>query len=209
MNTQQTARHPALRRSATLRKQEGVVLFIALIVLVAMMLAGIALIRSVDTANTIAGNLAFKQTTLQAADFGIEAAVNALPAITASPDTDKVGANFWYFALRRDTDPNGGPLSGEYGTGGAPIVWTTVPLAAPSANTAGNEVRVVIDRLCRGPLPVDNPETSCFTEGSTTGTSKQIGAAQLGDPPTVFYRVTAQVTGPRNTISMVQAVMSR
>ena len=41
------------------RKQSGVVLFISLIILVAMSLAGIALIRSVDTSNLIAGNLAF------------------------------------------------------------------------------------------------------------------------------------------------------
>ena len=41
--------------------QSGVVLFIALIVLVAMSLAGVALVRSVDTNLLIAGNLAFKQ----------------------------------------------------------------------------------------------------------------------------------------------------
>jgi hypothetical protein len=27
--------------------------------------------------------------------------------------------------------------------------------------------------------------------------------------PTVYYRVTAQVTGPRNTLSMVQAILGR
>jgi Tfp pilus assembly protein PilX len=42
----------------------GAVLFIALIVLVAMTLAGIAIMRSVDTATLIAGNLAFKQGTV-------------------------------------------------------------------------------------------------------------------------------------------------
>ena len=39
------------------RTQSGVVLFIALIVLVAMTLAGIAIMRSVDTGNQIAGNV--------------------------------------------------------------------------------------------------------------------------------------------------------
>ena len=41
-------------------RERGTIIFIALIVLVAMSLAGIALMRSVDTANLIAGNLAFK-----------------------------------------------------------------------------------------------------------------------------------------------------
>jgi Tfp pilus assembly protein PilX len=39
--------------------QRGVVLLVALIILVALTLAGVALIRSVDTANIIAGNLSF------------------------------------------------------------------------------------------------------------------------------------------------------
>ena len=50
----------AHRRRRT-RAQQGVILFIALIVLVAMSLAGIALMRSVDTNVLIAGNLAFRQ----------------------------------------------------------------------------------------------------------------------------------------------------
>jgi type IV pilus assembly protein PilX len=41
-----------------LRRERGAILFIALIVLVAMSLAGIALMRSVDTNVLIAGNLA-------------------------------------------------------------------------------------------------------------------------------------------------------
>jgi Tfp pilus assembly protein PilX len=52
------------------------VLFIALIVLVAMTLAGIAIMRSVDTATLIAGNLAFKQGTVQSSDNGVEQAFN-------------------------------------------------------------------------------------------------------------------------------------
>ena len=55
-------------------RQHGVVLFIALIILVAMTLAGIALVRSVDTNNIISGNLAFKHSSLLAADRGIQAA---------------------------------------------------------------------------------------------------------------------------------------
>ena len=42
-------------------KQQGVVLFIALVALVVMSLAAVALIRSVDTNTLIGGNLSFKQ----------------------------------------------------------------------------------------------------------------------------------------------------
>ena len=52
--------------------QRGVVLFIALIVMVAMSLAAIALIRSVDTTTTVIGNLAFRQASILPANFAVE-----------------------------------------------------------------------------------------------------------------------------------------
>ena len=55
-------------------RQGGTALFIALIMLVAMSIAAVSLVRSVDTTVTIAGNLAFQQAALQAADYGIEEA---------------------------------------------------------------------------------------------------------------------------------------
>ncbi|MCZ7654374.1 MAG: hypothetical protein M5R42_08960 [Rhodocyclaceae bacterium] len=51
--------------------QRGVALPIALIVLVAMVLAAVTLIRSVDTATMVAGNLTLKQSATHAADEGI------------------------------------------------------------------------------------------------------------------------------------------
>jgi Tfp pilus assembly protein PilX len=72
------------RRIITPRSQRGVVLLIALIMLVAMTLAGIGMMRSVDTGSVIAGNLAFKQATLNASDAGTSAGLNALVAVANS-----------------------------------------------------------------------------------------------------------------------------
>src|ERR1044072_4039301 len=101
MNRRRCARFGHVRLRAT-HGQRGVVLFIALIVLVALMLASVSLVRSVDTANIIAGNLAFKQASVQAADTGIEAAVAALPTIVSSTlnsdSTPTSGPpNYWYY----------------------------------------------------------------------------------------------------------------
>ncbi len=52
-------------------RQRGAVLLIALIVLVAMTLAGIAMMRSVDTGILVSGNMAFRQSATLAADAGI------------------------------------------------------------------------------------------------------------------------------------------
>ena len=215
MNTPRAKAKAAPRCGAHSRpKQKGAVLFIALIVLVAMMLASIALVRSVDTANVIAGNLAFKQATVQAGDFGVEVAAAELPNIIAGTLDANVtpGAsgtpNYWYYATRRDADAYGIPTTKEAGIAGAatPIDWSNVPVAT---TVAGNSVQVVIDRLCLGPAPVTDVTGNCFFEGSTSGGSKKAGAPVFTSVTTVFYRVTARVAGPRNTVSMVQAIVSR
>ena len=202
---------------ATAARQRGMVLFIALIVLVAMTLAGIALIRSVDTSNVIAGNLAFKQATLQAGDLGVEAAVTALPTIIAgSVDTDLTPAasstnpNYWYYASRRTTDAYGVPTTQEFGAAGTAtaIDWSQVPTVS---TTAGNTVQIVVDRLCQGPPPVVDLLASCFADsGAATGSGSQaIHRQNFSATPTVYYRATARISGPRNTVSMVQAILSR
>ena len=60
------------------RAQSGLSLMMALIGLVAMSLTAMAMIRSVDIGNSIAGNLAFRQSTLQTTDVGTEAAFVAV-----------------------------------------------------------------------------------------------------------------------------------
>lgn len=57
-----------------LRRQQGIVLFIALIALVILSLAGIGFMRSVDTASVLAGNLAFNRASIAISDGGMEEA---------------------------------------------------------------------------------------------------------------------------------------
>jgi type IV pilus assembly protein PilX len=56
------------------RRQGGVVLLIALIVLVAMTLAGIGMMRSIDAGTLVAGNIGFREAAVATADTGVEAA---------------------------------------------------------------------------------------------------------------------------------------
>ena len=67
-------RHP---RPGSLARQRGISLMMSMIVLVALTLAGIALMRSVDTTTIIAGNLAFQQAATNSGDTGIETAIAA------------------------------------------------------------------------------------------------------------------------------------
>jgi type IV pilus assembly protein PilX len=186
------------------RSQQGVVLFIALIVLVAMTLAGISLMRSVDTGTIIAGNFAFKHSAVAAADAGVEGGRNWLlgQAVT-SLYNDNTGAAY-YANMQSSLDLLGtNPGQTDYDWNGA------ATLASPPA---GYTVRYVIHRLCDAP---GNPASVNCIKSATTGSSTASGtkgAAAYGQfaiavPTNAYYRITVRVNGPRNTLSYVQAVV--
>lgn len=199
-------------------RQRGVVLFIALIVLIAMTMAGIALIRSTDTASVISGNVAFRQAALQESDVGTDAAFRALSdALGAGYIANKaVSVGPRYFATMQALNASGVPTifdnmspndavdtSDAYGTGVGPN---------------GNRVRYVIERMCN-PIPATlaSPATEAeikancitYTPASVSNSSRNALRIKLNSVsmPSVYYRVTIRVDGPRNTVSMAQAVL--
>jgi type IV pilus assembly protein PilX len=189
---------------SSIEKQRGVMLFITLIVLVAMSLAGIALTRSVDTTNLIAGNLAFQQAATHSGDTGIEAAVSWLEdngtGTTLHADIPGNG----YMASRQD------PSSSQSWDG----FWTSVlnPGGAVTLpeDTAGNTVSYTIQRLCNAVGAPNSPGVNCSVPPSdnSAGNSKGAQAPQLNISSQVYYRITARVNGPRNTMSYVQAIVA-
>src|SRR5688572_5162510 len=126
------------------RAQQGVVLFVSLIILVAMTLAGIALMRSVDTNVLIAGNLAFRQANTMYADTGVEAARAWLSANTASLENNQPGGALHYWA-------NYQPGLNFLGTAVAPDVNYNWDQAATfAAPDPAYTISYVIHRLCGG-----------------------------------------------------------
>ncbi len=191
MRTFRKRTRPGLRRG----NQRGVVLFIALIVLVAMSLAGIAIMRSVDTANLISGNVAFKQGTLASADRGIDQAFKFLKdnVQTANLDTDQPAEGFSAAA----SDPPNNDWSDA-------DVWTDAKVVG--TDDAGNTISYVIHRMCD--LPGKYSNVNCAQTpraGGKAGNSMGVGGAQFTSTPVVYYRVTVRVQGPRETLSIVQS----
>lgn len=180
------------------RRQRGVSLVIALIALIALTFAGLALIRTADTSNVIAGNLSFREATVQATDVGVETAYAALSTIVStSPDANSpagcaVGACNYYPTMQTPTNAAGVP---------SVIDWTAVP----STNVGGSyAVQYVIDRLCNGPTPVTDVAGNCMNLSATSSGSHKAGAVSFTSASQVYYRAVVRVTGPRNSISIVQ-----
>lgn len=190
-------------------RQKGVIVFIALIVLVAMTLAAIAVIRSTDTGNVIAGNLAFKQGTTNASEQVLETAYRWLITndIGNTLSNDNAAAGYW--SSNPSPEPNW--TSSAYWAAGS------VCVNACAADANGNIARYVIHRMCQYPNtnyngngPGGQPQ-SCATltasGGAGTGGSMSVGSHDFQSTPQLYYRVTTLVTGPRNTQSIVQAML--
>lgn len=192
-------------------QQRGTVMLLALILLVALSLAGIALVRSVSTSNIIAGNLAFQQAATHSADVGVETAVAFLEANTAPVagvyalhNSVTSGTGTRYIAQRQD------PATGQSWD----AFWSATLAGSGAVNTlgmdgAGNTVSYVIHRLCDSVGPPVYPGCSASPTDSTgTGNSQGAGVVALTAPRAVYYRVTTRVAGPRNTLSYVQVIVA-
>jgi type IV pilus assembly protein PilX len=192
-------------------RQTGVVLAITLIVLVAMTLAAIALVRSVDTTNVIAGNLAFKQATVNAADRGTEAAVAWLETTTATNVNLLINDNFPNGYKASEQHPSTGVSWDSYWN--STIIPSGLNVCAPTncnPDAAGNIVSYTINRLCGGPGQSGAFGSDCSYSPSTyiLNTSQGSGTVVLNSYSQVYYRITIRVQGPRNTVSYVQTVVA-
>lgn len=174
----------AKRNFPKCRQQRGVVLFVALIVLVAMSLAGISMMRSVDAGNKIAGNLAQRQSATNAAEFAFEQAMAQVTQLAVSglgmTDNPSIGysssyQNFRYFDRNWEA------------------AWSFT--ADP---TTGNTVAVLIDRMCS--------DKSCQFLQSKTSNVEGISHASSGPLPVSRepYRVLARVTSPQGMVTYLE-----
>ncbi len=191
-------------------RQTGVVLMMALIVLVAMTLAGIALVRSVDTTNIIAGNLAFKQAATNSADTATATAVTWLQKYNS-------GTTLFHDILAQGYEASIQPLLTTGQTWDN--YWNTVLKPAGQVVTlpqdaAGNTVSYAIQRLCNqqgDPVSPGPPPTACAVPQSVAvagSSSRTAGTVALLYNSQIFYRITAQVAGPRGAVSYIQTIVA-
>ncbi len=215
MNSQRKPRISA--QPARMKKQRGVALFFALISMLAIMLAAVALVRSVDTSTIISGNLAFQQAATASADSGTEAAITWLAATEAA----NVATNY----LTNTAHPfnNDAPTSGYYSslnpalslttTTGTYIKWDNTDSKLVATDSSGNTTRYVIQRMCRtANVAVQNADCMLSTASQDNNgqniqlpqeVCKGAGCPAAGQAPQI--RVTSRTTGPRNALSYVQA----
>ena len=195
----------APRRAPRRGGQRGIVLVIALIVMVALSLAGIALMRSVDTSTAVVGNLAFTQASALPANLAVEEAVAALFEDELIPNVNQDLPAQNYYATRQNGED----------TRGIPEVLTTKGKASALARVLdagyGNEVRYVVERMCAPGIPV-TPSRAELVKHCDMLPPKPSGTTSMETdkielPRIPLYRLTVRVDGPRNTVSFLQAML--
>lgn len=206
----------------TPKKQQGIVLIMALIVLVALTLAALALTRSVYTSTAIAGNLSFQQAATHSADAGIEAAVawleaNNGQATSTSATTCTVGSSVLacdqqaqgYVSTKQD--PTGTETWAQFWS--SIIATGNLAKALPQDGT-GNTVSYIIQRMCSKTGDAQATGNYCTVSPVASSSSCQGGSScgaqsvNLGTISQVYYRITVQVVGPRNAQSYVQSMVA-
>ena len=199
--------HKMIKNYQTAKYQKGMVLFVALIALVAMSLAAAALVRSVDSGTLVAGNLAFKQSAIMSAETGIARAytyINSKPsdvALQTAEVTDGYYSAFDDSLVFTDS-----------------ATWAdnkTFTVQDDIADLSGNETRYILQRMCRTTAKVDADNCLVGTgkkAPSSQGTKSEGGGAggggydaDAGLADAVAYRLTVRVAGPKNTFSYLQA----
>ena len=183
------------RRTAA--RQRGVVLFVALIVLIVMTLAGLALLRQMGAGTSIAGNVAFKENATSVADRGTEAARAWLMANAGLLANDDF-AQGYHSSWVGNVDPT-------------TFLWDTESRTLTDDLTqTGNTTRIIIQRLCAtANMSALDPAQRCsdVMVGTPSKGGGSYGSVLPTDAPAPFYRVTARVEGPRSTVSYTQVLL--
>lgn len=187
------------------KSQKGLVLFMALIALVAMSLAAAALVRSVDSGVLVAGNLAFKQSAILSAETGIARAYRYINDNAAILDTTNAGG---YFNTFDDTKVL--TATATWSAGNSILVPKDID------DLSGNDTRFILQRMCQAGTTAPDGDKCLVGTGNAAASSKggksEGGGsggggydAATGGSDAVVYRATVRVTGPKNTVSYLQA----
>jgi Tfp pilus assembly protein PilX len=193
-------------------RSRGIVLFVALLVMVALSIAGVALMRSTDAATAVTGNLVLKQAASLAVDRGIERAVHALwrrrrsstaRSTPRSRISTRAFAPLRAVAWRRTARV---PKIPDLLLERQRVLGVGLASGLIANDDAGNRSCYVIERMCLAPGPAD-PQQLQPRHRRARRRSRHRALHRTDPTGDAYYRVTVRVEGPRNTVTYAQAVL--
>lgn len=204
--------------------QQGVVLLFALMALIAMSMAGIAFMRSVDSAGIMGGNLAFNRASISISDLGLEAARTRMfglePATGCANTKNCVGWVSNPATSTCATGPAPAPNSSRwywanwqaFGDNYREYDWSNACYVDPGNDLGGFRVHYIVHRMCANdgdPIGNNCVSASVVDEGGKDLGSQDVTTFRTNVAATAqpYFRVTIRVVGPRNVEAYVVSWM--
>ena len=178
-------------KTALRTRQRGVTMLVVLMLMTVMLLGGLALARLTEIGSLASGNSAYREASLQASEVGLNTAYAAVKVIT----NEDVNAANWYFATMQTADTAGIPNT---------VTWTS----APEVTVGSYSVRYVVERMCNTAL-VTNTLRQCLVKQEPQLESSSEGRDALDPPNSRQFRITVRVTGPKDTETWVQSLVTK
>ena len=205
--------------------QRGAALLFALITLVSLMVAAIALVRSVDTGTLVLGNIGLQQDATANADQGTRAALTALAALTDRTADGSAGPGY-YASAREGLDATGQQSTAAtrtlidwdgdgcaYASSGSFAACNLTPATVSGLSLpSGTSVRYVILRQCQNSGAVASancaaPLQSAGDGGVDRSHTTYVSPTRPGSEAAVYYRVLVRVAQPRGTTSFTETIV--
>ena len=184
---------PAAMCAGAHRQQRGMTMLVVLVLLSVMLLGGMALARLTEVGTLASGNTAYREAAVQASEVGLNTVFARIRDELGNEDTAQAG---WYWPTIQNADANGIPqLDFD---------------AAPTVIVGAYTVAYVAERMCEGALPVTRPLRQCLVKQEPQEIRcREAGCEELDPPNARQFRATVRVTGPKDTQTWVQSLITR
>ncbi len=167
----------------------GVTMLVVLLLMSVMLLGGLALARMTEIGVMATGNSSYREASLQASEVGVNTAYARVRTIT----NEEANSGNWYWATMQAQ------------TAGLPTVtWAT----APEITVGSYSVRYVVERMCNT-APVTATLRQCLVKQVPQTSSSRVGVEELDPPNSRQFRITVRVTGPKDTETWVQSLVTK
>jgi Tfp pilus assembly protein PilX len=193
------------------RREQGIVVFVALIAVVLMSLAAVGLMRTVHTSTLVVGNLAFRQAGNALATSAVEKAVYDLfpPTKSIADLTNHLPARNYYAFRQAGENPMGIPAALQGANPPPAYPAGAQVISDPNDPSGQSQARYVVERMCL-PASLGLEAKGQFCEmippkQSGAGTGNVPVGINVPDIP--YYRMTVRVDGPNNSVAFYQGML--
>jgi len=204
-----------MRRRPRACQQRGVIMIFGLIALVIMMIGAVAIVRSVNTSLSNAGNLGFKRDLTNQGERAIATVLPLMQTGALGSDAARQVSDSTrnYSATMLPSNAQGLPAALVDGTAFAAVGVSSNDIAVTDM---GVTLRYVVDRLCTNTGLADSSQ--CTMNDSQVPMGGNGGGGTIAEDPAagssgavpqqVVYRLSIRVDGPRQTQAFFQTTFT-